>query len=142
MGGRRLALVITVDRYDNPGLGELAAPAADAQALAEVLGDPDLGGFELEFLHNPTSGTTYERVDGLLADRHPSDLVLLHFSGHGLKSDSGELFFASTNTRPDRLASTAPAASSMVLNANRPLPVGRKLKKPVSCVTTGLPLDR
>jgi YVTN family beta-propeller protein len=107
VGGRRLALVITVDRYDNPGLRELAAPAADAQGLADVLGDPDLGGFELEFLHNPTSWTTNEKVDGLLADRQPADLVLLHFSCHGLKDIDGELYLATTNTVPERLASTA-----------------------------------
>jgi YVTN family beta-propeller protein len=107
MGGRRLALVVTVDRYDNPGLRALAAPAADARALAEVLGNPDLGGFDLEFLHNPTSSTTYERVEGLLADRQPADLVLLHFSCHGLKDVGGELYLATTNTIPDRMASTA-----------------------------------
>jgi YVTN family beta-propeller protein len=107
MSGRRLALVITVDRYDDPGLGELVAPAADAQALADVLGDPDLGGFELEFLHNPTSWTTNERVDGLLSDRQPEDLVLLHFSCHGLKDVDGELYLATTNTVPERLPSTA-----------------------------------
>jgi YVTN family beta-propeller protein len=107
VSGRRLALVITVDRYDNPGLHELSAPSADAQALADVLGDPDLGGFELEFLHNPTSWTANERIDGLLADRQPTDLVLLHFSCHGLKDVDGELYLATTNTVPERLASTA-----------------------------------
>lgn len=107
MGGRRLALVITVDRYDDPGLRELAAPAADAEALADVLGDPDLGGFEMQLLHNPTSWMTNERVEGLLADRQPADLVLLHFSCHGLKDIDGELYLAATNTVPERLASTA-----------------------------------
>jgi hypothetical protein len=34
-------------------------------------------------------------------------VLLLHFSCHGLKSDSGELFFAARNTRPNRLGSTA-----------------------------------
>jgi YVTN family beta-propeller protein len=105
--GRRLALVVTVDRYDDPGLRELAAPAADAEHLAEVLGRPDLGGFEVDFLHNPTSWATYERVEGLLADRRPADLVLLHFSCHGLKDVGGELYLAATNTVPGRLASTA-----------------------------------
>jgi YVTN family beta-propeller protein len=108
---RRLALVITVDRHDNAGLRDLKAPAADAEALADVLGRDDLGGFELEFLHNPTSATTYERVDGLLADRHPSDLVLLHYSGHGLKDLDGELYLATTNTNPGRLASTGVEAA-------------------------------
>ena len=40
----------------------------------------------------------------------PDDLLLLHFSGHGLKSESGELFFAAANTKPNRLGSTAVAA--------------------------------
>ena len=35
---------------------------------------------------------------------------LLHFSCHGLKSESGELFFAAANTRPNRLGSTAVSA--------------------------------
>src|SRR3954469_24926526 len=107
MADVRLALVVSVDRYDNPGLRELAGPAADAAALAEVLGDPDRGAFDLEILQNPTSWMIYERVEGLLADRRPSDLVLLHFSCHGLKDLGGELYLAATNTVPDRLASTA-----------------------------------
>jgi Caspase domain len=37
-------------------------------------------------------------------------VLLLHFSGHGLKSESGELFFAASNTRPNRLGSTAVSA--------------------------------
>ena len=37
-------------------------------------------------------------------------MLLLHFSGHGLKSESGELFFAASNTRPNRLGSTAVSA--------------------------------
>ena len=111
MTDRRLALVVTVDRHDDPGLRDLAAPSADAAALAEVLGDDDLGGFELEFLHNPTSWATYERIEALLADRRPSDLVLLHFSGHGLKDLDGELYLAATNTVPDRLASSAVEAA-------------------------------
>ena len=37
-------------------------------------------------------------------------MLLLHFSCHGLKSESGELFFAARNTRPNRLGSTAVSA--------------------------------
>ncbi|MFI6071501.1 caspase family protein [Actinoplanes sp. NPDC051343] len=111
IGNDRLALVVTVDRHDDPGLRDLAAPSADAAALAEVLGDESLGGFRMEFLHNPTSWTTCEKIDALLADRRPSDLVLLHFSGHGLKDLDGELYLAATNTVPDRLASTAVEAA-------------------------------
>jgi hypothetical protein len=107
MSNRRLALVVAIDRYDQPALHQLASPVADAQALAEVLGDPELGGFEVEVLRNPTSSTLSERVERTLTERHPSDLVLLHFSCHGLKDDAGELHLAATNTIPDLLGSTA-----------------------------------
>ena len=39
-----------------------------------------------------------------------ADVLLLHLSCHGLKSESGELFFAAANTRPERLGSTAVSA--------------------------------
>jgi hypothetical protein len=107
VGERRSALIVATDRYDAPALSQLAAPAADAEALAEVLGDTALGGFDVEVLHNATSSVIAQRVEGLLRDRKPSDLVLLHFSCHGLKDESGELFLAATNTSPSLLVSTA-----------------------------------
>ena len=107
MSGRRLALVVATDRYEDTTLRGLSAPAADAEALADVLGDPDLGGFEVDVLLNPTSWVATEHVEELLSDRHTSDLVLLHFSCHGLKDESGELFLAAKNTKPTLLASTA-----------------------------------
>jgi Caspase domain len=107
VGEGRLALVVAVDRYDDGELRELAGPIADAEELAAVLGDPDLGGFDVHVLHNPTSWTAANRVDDFLADRLPSDMALLHFSGHGLKDDDGQLYLAASNTLPHRLSSTA-----------------------------------
>jgi hypothetical protein len=108
--GARRALIIANDTYDHASLSQLRAPEADARALAEVLGDPDIGGFEVTVVHNEASYEVQGRIDDLFADSRPDDLLLLHFSGHGLKSDSGELFFAARNTRPDRLGSTSVAA--------------------------------
>jgi hypothetical protein len=107
MTGQRLALIVAVDRYDNPGLRRLAAPAADAEALADILGDPQLGGFKVDVLYNTTSSAAGEQIEAVLTERRPGDFVLLFFSCHGLKDDSGELFLAATNTSPHRLASTA-----------------------------------
>ena len=107
MDGRRRALIIASDEYDHPGLSRLRGPAADAEALANVLGDSDIGGFHVEVVHNAPAHVVQGRVEDLFADSQSDDVVLLHFSGHGLKSDSGELFFAARNTRPDRLGSTA-----------------------------------
>ena len=106
MTGGRAALVVAVDRYDDASLQELAAPAADAEALREVLGDPDLGGFDVEVVRNRPSWAIYQKVEALLAGRRSRDLALIHFSCHGLKNDQGELYLAATNTTPELLAST------------------------------------
>lgn len=111
MTGGRAALVVAVDRYDDASLQELAAPAADAEALQEVLGDPDLGGFDIEVVRNRPSWTIYQKVEALLAGRRSHDLALIHFSCHGLKNDHGELYLAATNTTPELLASTGIEAS-------------------------------
>ena len=107
MDGRRRALIIASDEYDHPGLSRLMAPAADAAALASVLGDREVGDFQVDVVHNAPAHIVQGHIEDLFADSLSDDLVLLHFSGHGLKSDSGELFFAARNTRPDRLGSTA-----------------------------------
>lgn len=111
MAGRRLALIVATDEYRDPGLKQLRAPGTDAQALATVLGDPERGEFEVEIVRNQTSSTIAERVESVLAGGKPEDLIVLHFSCHGLKDDSGELYLAATNTHPDLLASTAVDAS-------------------------------
>ena len=107
MTGRRRALVVATDTYDHAALGQLRSAAADAVALSEVLGDPEVGGFEVDVVRNAASHEVQAHIEDLFADSGRDDLVLLHFSGHGLKSDSGELFIAARNTRPDRLASSS-----------------------------------
>ena len=107
MSGHRKALIIASDEYEQNGLRQLAAPAKDAEALAGVLGDPQIGDFTVEVVHNRPAHIIQEHIENILLEGHPEDLLLLHFSCHGLKSESGDLFFAACNTRPDRLASTA-----------------------------------
>ena len=107
MSGQRRALVVAIARYMHPMLRKLAAPTADAAALARVLGEADLGGFEVEVLTDANSYEVTQAVEALLDDAKSSDLVLLHFSCHGIKDDRGELFLAATNTVPNRLVSTA-----------------------------------
>ena len=110
MTGRRLALVVASDEYEHAGLRRLRSPAADATALADVLGNAEIGGFDVRVVHNEPSYEVAARIEDHFTDSRADDLLLLHFSGHGLKNESGELFFAARNTRPDRLGSTAVAA--------------------------------
>ncbi|MGI5185067.1 caspase, EACC1-associated type [Dactylosporangium sp. CA-152071] len=107
MTGRRIALLVANDRYEHVTLPPLAAPTAEAAELAEVLADDTLGGFDVDLLCNATSQAVYERLDQLFTDDAAADLVLVHFAGHGLRSEDGELHLAVPNTQPALLASTS-----------------------------------
>lgn len=110
MAGARLALVVANEDYADDGLRRLAAPGRDADALAEILGDRSVGGFDVQVLRNESAQRIRFAIEDFFADRSPTDLLLVHFSCHGVKNASGELFLAAADTRPTRLASTAVAA--------------------------------
>jgi Caspase domain len=108
---RRLALVVANASYSDEGLERLTSPAQDAAALTRVLGNPAIGGFEVSAVVDSNSGEVIEAVEGFLADVERSDLLLLYFSCHGLKDEYGRLYFATQNTRRNRLRSTAVSAA-------------------------------
>ncbi|MEU0661716.1 caspase family protein [Streptomyces lavendulocolor] len=110
MNDSRHALIIANDDYQEGGLQKLSSPAADAEALAQVLGDPRVGGFHVEVVRNEPSHVARTRIEDFFAERRTTDMLLLHFSCHGLKSESGELYFAAPDTRPNRLKATGVAA--------------------------------
>ena len=119
MDGTRSALIVASDDYTDPGLRRLRAPASDAQALAEVLRDPKIGGFQVRTLLNEPAHEVNLAVEEFFADRSPDDLLLLHFSCHGVKDEGGELYFATTNTKLRRLGATAVAADFVNRRMNR-----------------------
>jgi hypothetical protein len=47
MDGKRSTLIVASYDYQDPGLRLLRAPARDAEALARVLQDPEIGDFEV-----------------------------------------------------------------------------------------------
>ncbi|HSV37602.1 MAG TPA: caspase family protein, partial [Nocardioidaceae bacterium] len=106
MDGARFALIVANDEYDDPGLRRLEAPEHDAAALADVLRDPGVGAFDVQVLHNKTAQEIRTAIEDFFVDRKRDDLLLLHFSCHGVKNADGELFLALKDTRPNRLAST------------------------------------
>lgn len=103
----RYALIIACDEYDHEELRSLKSPAHDAEALAAVLADRQIGGFEVATARNQPTGVLLPRIESFFADRKPGDLLLLHFSCHGIKNASGELHLAAANTDPALLRATA-----------------------------------
>lgn len=112
----RHALLIGVSDYAG-GIGPLSAPLHDVEALASVLRDEKLGGFQVEILRNPSRQQMEETVYSFLGERVRSDVALLYFSGHGLKDDLGKLYLATSNTRLDagNLVKPTAVASSWIL---------------------------
>jgi hypothetical protein len=110
---RRLALLVATYRYQDSGLRQLAAPGHDAEALAEVLRDPEIAGFDVTVLVNEPHHIVGETIGEFYHNRRRDDLVLLYFTGHGLKDDQGRLYLAMTNTKRDGLLFTALSAQQI-----------------------------
>jgi Caspase domain len=106
----RDALIVAVSDYSDHRLRQLRAPAVDAERLATVLRDPSIGGFRVEVASDVREGELRRRLARFFADRHPDDLLLVHFSCHGVKDDSGELYLAAMDTDSDVLAATGVAS--------------------------------
>src|SRR5215472_3810398 len=117
--GARSALIVASYDYTDPGLGQLHAPANDARALEAVLQDPAIGGFEVRTLLNEPAHEVSLAVEEFFADRRPSDLLLMHFSCHGVKDEGGDLYFATSNTQLRRLGATAVGAEFVNRCMNR-----------------------
>jgi Caspase domain len=118
-GGARNALIVASSDYADPELRQLQTPAADARALEAVLRDPGIGGFEVRTLLNRPNQEVTLAVEEFFADREPDDMLLVHFSCHGIKDEDGELYFAMANSMLRRLASTAVAANFVNQRMNR-----------------------
>src|SRR5687768_9355928 len=104
----KLALVIANTEYTDPGLAQLIAPGQDAKELVRVLDSRDLCAFDdVIILINETASRVNETVDYFFSERKPDDLLLLYFSGHGVRDEYGSLYLAVKNTNRARLRSTA-----------------------------------
>ncbi|MFG3260396.1 caspase domain-containing protein [Streptomyces sp. NPDC048172] len=104
---RRVALLIATYEYEDEGLRRLTAPAHDAEALAAVLRDPGIAGFEVTTLLNEPHHRVGEAIGELYRDRLHNDLTLLYFTGHGLKDEDGRLYLATSDTRRRSLLFTS-----------------------------------
>ena len=94
----RAALVIASYRFDDERLTQLVAPAQDAIALSKVLENPDIGGFEVKTLINQPSHEVNRAIETFFSSRQRDDLLLLYYSGHGIKDSEGRLYFATPDT--------------------------------------------
>ncbi|MEU5902959.1 type VII secretion protein EccCb [Micromonospora sp. NPDC047527] len=111
--GQRLALLIANDRYIDESLADLYAPREEARDLQSLLADADIGAFDRATLLENESKSSVERsMEMMLRAAGPEDLILLYFSGHGIRrGPKGRFYLAVANTEAKYLSSTAISAS-------------------------------
>jgi len=104
----KYALIIGNTEYIDPGLAQLIAPGKDVEDFAHVLKDHDLCSFDdVKVLLNQVSSSIIEAIDEFFDQKKSDDLLVLYFSGHGVRDELGSLYLASKNTIRTRLRSTA-----------------------------------
>ena len=121
----KVALLIGVSEYE-PGLNPLPGAVKDIEALQRVLKDAEMGGFDdVKALSNPNRQTMESEIETLFSGRDKEDLVLLFFSGHGIKDYAGKLYFATRitckNLKGELIRSTAVPANFVleIMNNSR-----------------------
>ena len=98
----KTALLIGVSEYRS-NLTALPSSINDVNALADVLKNPAIGDFhEVKTLLNPDLEQMQSEIEVLFAEAASDDLVLLYFSGHGIKDDTGRLYFTTSGTRKNK----------------------------------------
>jgi len=97
----RSALIIANTEYTDPGLAQLTAPGRDAEDFARVLKEKDICAFdEVNVLLNQPEYVVRGSIDEFFDQKKPDDLLLLYFSGHGVRDEYGSLYLAVNTTRP------------------------------------------
>lgn len=113
----KLALLIGISEYQ-PGLNALPGAVQDLKAMQRVLQHSEMGDFadaDITVLENPPRQRMERAIETLFTGRQKDDLVLLYFSGHGIKDESGKLYLATSETSKyqsgELIQTTATAAS-------------------------------
>jgi uncharacterized caspase-like protein len=95
----KVALLIGVSQY-GAGFNQLPAATKDVEEMQRVLLHRDMGDFkEVKSLIDPDPQEMGTAIENLFGGGSRDDLILLFFSGHGIKDEGGNLYLATRTTR-------------------------------------------
>ena len=115
----KYALLVGVSEYRAEDFKPLPSATADVEAMRRVLQHSEMGGFpadQIVVLTNPTKNEVESAIFNLFAGKQSDDLLLFYFSGHGVKDDTGKLYFTVPDTQKFQemlMGHTAIAASML-----------------------------
>jgi hypothetical protein len=113
----RHALLIATTEHGDPLFSRLTAPEEDVRSFDRVLRAAEIGTFVL--LVNRETQEVREQIEDFFSQRHPDDMLLLYFSGHGVVDADGALYFVTRTTKKARLETTAVPAALVTSQMNK-----------------------
>ncbi len=108
--GKKKALVVGINEYEDTGFDQLKYAESDAKAIYSILVNPDIGDFPKEdvvLLTGKPKSEVEENLESILNEAKREDLVCIYFAGHGKLDKSANLCLAARNTKIDRLLATS-----------------------------------
>jgi hypothetical protein len=105
--GSRHALVIATSTYDDDEFRQLRAPVRDAQDLADVLADAEIGAFTVTRITDASARDIHVAMQEFLIGRAVDDTVAIYLSCHGIRDRRGALYFVASDTNKRLLEATA-----------------------------------
>jgi len=108
---QRRAVLIGVSSYEH--LPTLPMVADQVEGLRAVLAEPDSGGYEVTTAIDQPLSYLRSAFEDSLGSSRTGDTLILYFSGHGLVSDSAELYLAGTDVNPENVQQTAYPAQKL-----------------------------
>src|SRR4030095_7470379 len=115
----KFALVIANTEYQDASFAKLTAPGKDAEEFAHVLREPEFAAFDdVQVLINEAERKPRRSIARFFVDRKRDDLLLLYFSGHGIRNEQGQLFLAANDTEISILEATGIPAEFVTSTMN------------------------
>ncbi len=106
--GRRYALLIHTDTYDDSFLAQLNIPQTDTKKITELLENPEIGRFdEVTCIINQSGDDTRRHISRFYAEKSHDDMLLLYISGHAALDGNGQIHFATKTTDHELIRATS-----------------------------------
>jgi hypothetical protein len=94
MAGKKMAVLIGINNYENCGLLNYAIQ--DVEALRDILIDPQRGGYQSEYVKtlidkespHPHRANILNMIGNITRGANAEDSILMYFAGHGLTLDN------------------------------------------------------
>lgn len=115
--GKRYALVIGINDYNDSTISDLSKARNDAKAMGKIL--KELGQFDQVFVMTddilkndlnhlyPTKLNIEEKVESILRFITPEDMIVIYFSGHGISDFDENGYLLTVDTVADKKFTTS-----------------------------------